>query len=83
MAMLDMRPETMQPALAIEDVELAGSLSGYASVFGLSDLRNDVVERGRSPARPPRPRVGRRQSARMRAAFMSRAGWRGCAMRWN
>ncbi len=54
MAMLDMRPETMQPALAIEDVELAGSLSGYASVFGLSDLRNDVVERGaiaRSPAK--------------------------------
>ncbi len=54
MAMLDMRPETMQPALAIEDVELAGSLSGYASVFGLSDLHNDVVERGaiaRSPAK--------------------------------
>ena len=59
MAMYDMRLETMQPALAIEDVELAGSLSGYASVFGLPDLRNDVVGRGRSPARSPRPRVGR------------------------
>nr|WP_155734639.1 hypothetical protein [Brucella intermedia] len=46
MAMYDMRLETMQPALAIEDVELAGSLSGYASVFGLPDLRNDVVGRG-------------------------------------
>ncbi|WP_425514080.1 hypothetical protein [Brucella intermedia] len=62
MAMLDMRPETMQPALAIEDVELAGSLSGYASVFGLSDLRNDVVERG---AIAPLARRGRVSDVRM------------------
>lgn len=92
MAMYDMRLETMQPALAIEDVELAGSLSGYASVFGLPDLRNDVVGRGalaRSLAKAACRACGcsgsmmrrsqsasGRQSARMRAAFMSRAGWR-------
>ncbi|NYD80749.1 hypothetical protein HD884_000794 [Ochrobactrum intermedium] len=46
MAMLDMRLETKQAALAIEDVELDGSFSGYASVFGLPDLGNDVIERG-------------------------------------
>ncbi|MFV0801025.1 HK97 family phage prohead protease [Brucella sp. MAB-22] len=46
MAMHDMRLETKQAALAIEDVELDGSFSGYASVFGLPDLGNDVIERG-------------------------------------
>ncbi|MBA8842517.1 hypothetical protein FHW02_000533 [Ochrobactrum sp. RH1CCR137] len=46
MAMLDVRLETKQAALAIEDVELDGSFSGYASVFGLPDLGNDVIERG-------------------------------------
>ncbi len=61
MAMLDMRPETMQPALAIEDVELAGSLSGYASVFGLSALRKDVVKRGDRPL----ARQGRVSDVRM------------------
>ena len=46
MAMRDLRLETKQAALAIKDVELDGSFSGYASIFGLPDLGNDVIERG-------------------------------------
>ncbi|MBB5703714.1 hypothetical protein FHS76_003624 [Ochrobactrum daejeonense] len=46
MAKSDLRLETKRAALAIEDVELDGSFSGYASVFGMPDLGNDVIERG-------------------------------------
>ncbi|MBC2884734.1 HK97 family phage prohead protease [Ochrobactrum sp. CM-21-5] len=46
MAKSDLKLETKRTALAIEDVELDGSFSGYASVFGLADLGHDVIERG-------------------------------------
>ncbi len=53
MAMHDMRLETKQAALAIEDVELDGSFSSYANISGLSDLGNDVIERALLPVRLP------------------------------
>ena len=46
MAKSDLKLETKRTTLAIEDVELDGSFSGYASVFGLADLGHDVIERG-------------------------------------
>ncbi len=38
--------ETKRAHLALEEVEIDGSFSGYASVFGLPDLGNDVIEKG-------------------------------------
>ena len=38
--------ETKRASLALEEVEIDGSFSGYASVFGLPDLGNDVIEKG-------------------------------------
>ncbi|PWL19034.1 HK97 family phage prohead protease [Falsochrobactrum shanghaiense] len=46
MAKADFRLETKRAPLALDEVELDGSFGGYASVFGLPDLGNDVIERG-------------------------------------
>ncbi|MCV9908834.1 HK97 family phage prohead protease [Brucella sp. HL-2] len=42
----EFRLETKRASLALEEVEIDGSFSGYASVFGLPDLGNDVIEKG-------------------------------------
>jgi len=36
----------MRASLALDDVEIDGSFSCYASVFGLADLGHDVIEKG-------------------------------------
>ncbi len=46
MAKPDLKLETKRASLALDDVEIDGSFSGYASVFGLVDLGNDVIEKG-------------------------------------
>ena len=46
MAKADFRLETKRAPLALDEVEIDGSFGGYASVFGLPDLGNDVIERG-------------------------------------
>ncbi|KAB2697960.1 HK97 family phage prohead protease [Ochrobactrum sp. Kaboul] len=46
MAKPDLKLETKRASLALEDVEIDGSFSGYASIFGLADLGSDVIERG-------------------------------------
>ncbi|OYR19543.1 HK97 family phage prohead protease [Brucella thiophenivorans] len=38
--------ETKRASLALSEVEIDGSFSGYASVFGLPDLGNDIIEKG-------------------------------------
>lgn len=38
--------ETKRMALALDHVELDGSFSGYASLFGVVDLGNDVMDAG-------------------------------------
>ncbi len=38
--------ETKRASLALEEVEIDGSFSGYASIFGLPDLGNDVLDKG-------------------------------------
>lgn len=38
--------ETKRMALALDNVELDGSFSGYASLFGVVDLGNDVMDAG-------------------------------------
>jgi uncharacterized protein len=38
--------ETKYAGLALETVQLDGSFSGYASLFGVPDLGRDVIERG-------------------------------------
>lgn len=47
MAKPDLKLETKRASLALDDVEIDGSFSGYASVFGLADLGNDVIEKRR------------------------------------
>ncbi|WP_343313898.1 HK97 family phage prohead protease [Brucella sp. BE17] len=42
----DFALETKRTAIALDDVEIDGSFSGYASVFGLADLGHDIIERG-------------------------------------
>ncbi|MFD1197646.1 HK97 family phage prohead protease [Brucella gallinifaecis] len=42
----DLKLETKRAALVLDEVEIDGSFSGYASVFGLADLGNDVIEKG-------------------------------------
>ncbi|UWF67079.1 MULTISPECIES: HK97 family phage prohead protease [unclassified Brucella] len=46
MARFDLKLDMKRAALAVEEVEIDGSFSGYASVFGLPDLGNDVIEQG-------------------------------------
>ena len=46
MAKPDLKLETKRASLALEEIEIDGSFSGYASVFGLVDLGNDVIEKG-------------------------------------
>ncbi|MBV2142640.1 HK97 family phage prohead protease [Falsochrobactrum sp. TDYN1] len=46
MAKPDFRLETKRAPLALDEVEIDGSFGGYASVFGLPDLGNDVIEPG-------------------------------------
>ncbi len=46
MAKPDLKLETKRASLALEEIEIDGSFSGYASVFGLADLGNDVIEKG-------------------------------------
>jgi HK97 family phage prohead protease len=46
MAKPDLKLETKRASLALDDVEIDGSFSGYASVFGLADLGHDVIEKG-------------------------------------
>ena len=38
--------ETKRASLALSEVEIDGSFSGYASVFGLPDLGKDIIEKG-------------------------------------
>ena len=42
----DLKLETKRASLALSDVEIDGSFSGYASIFGLPDLSNDIIEKG-------------------------------------
>ncbi|MCX2695988.1 MULTISPECIES: HK97 family phage prohead protease [Ochrobactrum] len=42
----DLKLETKRASLALSDVEMDGSFSGYASIFGLPDLGNDIIEKG-------------------------------------
>ncbi|MEN5297335.1 HK97 family phage prohead protease [Brucella sp. TWI559] len=42
----DLKLETKRASLALSDVEIDGSFSGYASIFGLPDLGNDIIEKG-------------------------------------
>lgn len=44
--MADLQLEKKRAALALDEVEIDGSFSGYASVFGIADLGHDVIERG-------------------------------------
>ncbi|MBJ6132019.1 HK97 family phage prohead protease [Ochrobactrum sp. Q0168] len=46
MAKPDLKLETKRASLTLENVEIDGSFSGYASIFGLPDLSSDVIERG-------------------------------------
>ncbi len=46
MAKCDLKLDTKRAPLAVEEVEIDGSFSGYASIFGLPDLGNDVIECG-------------------------------------
>ncbi|MGU3399806.1 HK97 family phage prohead protease [Brucellaceae bacterium D45D] len=46
MTKCDLTLETKRTAIALDDVEIDGSFSGYASVFGLPDLGHDIIERG-------------------------------------
>lgn len=42
----DLKLETKRASLALSEVEIDGSFSGYASIFGLPDLGNDIIEKG-------------------------------------
>lgn len=46
MAGVNFKIETKRASLALDEVQIDGSFGGYASVFGLPDLGNDVIERG-------------------------------------
>ena len=44
--MAEVHLEKKHAAIALDEVEIDGSFSGYASVFGIADLGHDVIERG-------------------------------------